>query len=842
MKHLVLLVLFILAVPLVIFAQYSETIESFDAALDSAYFRHEINENADTTKSFVDVSLATDEVAMGDGAMRLEYGAHNAESWGGYAKIEHILPGSEVYDWSAWDSISFWYYNEVPQSLVGRINLRFELYEVSDVPDTTSSASQMEFYYSFHYVLDNPAGWNEIKMPLVDGRGNPDLDEWNGEAFNRTGWAGVTGNDQLNTDKIKGWSFEFSISGAGEGDESHGTIIIDQLSLKGFGGKSLVIFDGMKMPPAVGSPWTWGQSAIELVEGEGYIEGSNALKWTQGDEYGNGWTGFGWNIPAIDLQKEWAVDSLRFKMKAELGTGPIRAQFEDGTAKVGSVFSPVEDDGEWHTYALALKDFVYEDGTSNLDTTALTVFGIMAEASASAGRVVLFDEIWTGDPVIDVIAPAAPQGVSATPGDKFNVVIWQDVPGEEGETYSVYASESPISDLTAAGVDLIASGIAESESAGNTTQHNLKYPLAEKQLTYYYAVTCSDKAGNVSVAGVSSSGTTNTAAASPTISLELPADLVIDGDIGEWLDSDIMPFELIPSEGAHVAVGAVDDDADLTATFYLAVDDDYLYGAFDVIDNIYSWTEGGDAWQDDMIEMFIGLYNQSSLHKAFLRGSEPDYQLYMLADKFTIQNPGTGNDLANPVMLNADENYEFVNFGASDWAVEFKLSLDTLAERTGDDRFHAVNGMKIPLDIVFQDTDSPNTRDGGLSLSPINNDNSYQSPANWTFTWIGDTNRVAATAIDDERNLTVSSFSLGQNYPNPFNPSTTIEYSLAKASQVNIAVYNTAGQKVVTLVNTKQNAGAHMAKFNAQNLSSGVYFYQIKAGDFVQTKKMLLVK
>jgi probable HAF family extracellular repeat protein len=86
------------------------------------------------------------------------------------------------------------------------------------------------------------------------------------------------------------------------------------------------------------------------------------------------------------------------------------------------------------------------------------------------------------------------------------------------------------------------------------------------------------------------------------------------------------------------------------------------------------------------------------------------------------------------------------------------------------------------------------------------------------------------------------SFALYQNYPNPFNPSTTIRYSLAHRSQVTMTAFNILGQHVVTLVNETQAAGAHDVRFDGSNLASGVYFYRIQAGDFVQTRRLLLLK
>jgi hypothetical protein len=88
----------------------------------------------------------------------------------------------------------------------------------------------------------------------------------------------------------------------------------------------------------------------------------------------------------------------------------------------------------------------------------------------------------------------------------------------------------------------------------------------------------------------------------------------------------------------------------------------------------------------------------------------------------------------------------------------------------------------------------------------------------------------------------VKSFLLEQNYPNPFNPTTTIEYQIPKDGFVNLVVYNSLGQVVATLVNEYHTIGKYSIKFNASNLTSGVYFYKIVSGDFSKINKMLLLR
>ncbi|MBC8043150.1 MAG: M6 family metalloprotease domain-containing protein [Rhizobacter sp.] len=102
---------------------------------------------------------------------------------------------------------------------------------------------------------------------------------------------------------------------------------------------------------------------------------------------------------------------------------------------------------------------------------------------------------------------------------------------------------------------------------------------------------------------------------------------------------------------------------------------------------------------------------------------------------------------------------------------------------------------------------------------------------------------VAANVLDiGEVAVAPKTFELRQNYPNPFNPSTVINYQLSASSQVGLKVFDVLGREVATLVNERQAAGGYSVRFNAARLSSGVYFYRLVAGNFVQTKKMLLVK
>jgi hypothetical protein len=85
-------------------------------------------------------------------------------------------------------------------------------------------------------------------------------------------------------------------------------------------------------------------------------------------------------------------------------------------------------------------------------------------------------------------------------------------------------------------------------------------------------------------------------------------------------------------------------------------------------------------------------------------------------------------------------------------------------------------------------------------------------------------------------------FALEQNYPNPFNPSTTIRFNLPISGHTTLRLYNLLGQEVETLVNGELTGGAHSVEWNPGKVASGVYFYRLVAGSFVETKKMLYQK
>lgn len=104
-------------------------------------------------------------------------------------------------------------------------------------------------------------------------------------------------------------------------------------------------------------------------------------------------------------------------------------------------------------------------------------------------------------------------------------------------------------------------------------------------------------------------------------------------------------------------------------------------------------------------------------------------------------------------------------------------------------------------------------------------------------------NNKFSKSVDSKSNVEVlNDYSLSQNYPNPFNPSTIINYSLKNDGRVILKIFNTLGEEIRTLVNEIKSEGSHYAEFDASQLPTGVYIYQIRSGDFVSSKKMMLIK
>nr|HQV32945.1 sugar-binding protein [Calditrichia bacterium] len=551
--------------------------------------------------------------------------------------------------------------------------------------------------------------------------------------------------------------------------------------------------------------------------------------------------GFGFEMPVKNLSLRWMTDSLKFKIKAPSGVGTLRVEFEDafGTKIKEEIPEPGSGYNDtWMDMAIPLRDIDTYQAGSDFDTTQVKFMIMLAEGTGN-GSTILFDDMWTGNPDIDVIPPSAPTSLFVVPDNQNNVVTWVDSPNETGETYTIYYSRNPIvatlEGTKYRGVEVVDRGFNLSEGSGQYP-HLLLSPVADSTTNYYYAVTATDAAGNESNPVVSATPVSNTSRGVTTVSLVAPTNFVADGNAGDW--GSRTAFRVALSAGARVATNTtVDNDADLSMDAYLAIDSDYLYFFLDIEDDVVD-TTAGNTWEKDSPDLFIGLYDFHGMpHSGGLqRGGEPDYQFRFLPSKAIIDNIGAATAVSA-----SSGDYFWAETFPTGYVIEGRVALADLATIGNDTPFSPSEGVRIPFDFALNDADAGNgTREGIMAWSPYNDDSGYQSPSYWLYNWIG--NRENILAIEDVDPIVADRFVLEQNYPNPFNPTTTIVYNLAKQSSVKLSVFNSLGQKVAELVDENQSAGRYTVKLDGSSLASGIYFYQLQAGSFSQVRKMILLK
>ena len=737
----------------------------------------------------------------------------------GTALFSMLPDEGAVWDWSGYDSISFSYYNSIPQSLTDRVHLRLNLSDYGDVADPANYDGLGEYYYSFHYILDNASGWNTITMPLER------TDDWAGVGFNLTGWAGDPGNGDLDKHAIAGFHLEFSISGGGDGDYSEGTIILDDFKLTGT--KNVLTNPGFELADEQDDGFGWGAAmggghAEVVTDASVAYNGDNYLSIGVDDA---NWAVFYTedSIPA-QFGETWRFSGYGVDLAGDGGGAAFKLEAKDAGGTVlgttGDVALAMTNDWENHSI-----EFVMPEGTVQMAAV------IVASRWDGVACDFAFDDMFLMSMgVLDVIPPVAVTGVSATPYSYYNLVTWTDNDGEEGETYNVYASTEPITDsLSLSTADVVGTNVLEGTQAAVHYLHN---PLEDADVTYYYAVVCKDGSNNVGEPGSSDDPITNTAKGVPTISFTPPAAFAADGDLSEWYDSGIVPFELGATDNSygtpHLGFGAVDDDNDLYGTIFTAVDDDYFYLAAEIMDNVVNNDDSGGWWTADVVQLCFGFYDQRGpKHVGMQRGAEPDYKMY-----FTPAGANSDNG-AGVLAEHGDGNY-FHEVYDPDYVFEFRMSLDSILI-DDDVRLIPTAGMRTPFEPMVYDNDGDGL-EAIMVLSHTNDDNAHQTCEVWSNTWIGG----SSVGIGDE--ILPLTYALHPNYPNPFNPVTNIQFTIPEQADVKLQIYNVLGRQVDVLVNETLPIGHHKILWNPKNLSSGVYFYKLEAGSFMKTRKMILLK
>jgi len=187
--------------------------------------------------------------------------------------------------------------------------------------------------------------------------------------------------------------------------------------------------------------------------------------------------------------------------------------------------------------------------------------------------------------------------------------------------------------------------------------------------------------------------------------------------------------------------------------------------------------------------------------------------------------------------------YKFSPVGGDNFLVAAEVGIATASDTTiigsgaisiGD----AVSQYEsFSFDIIYFQQDDPNW--ANITISIIDTSGTTSGHIGSTM-WVDDLDGVVG--IDDYISDNPTEYELYQNYPNPFNPSTTIKYQVPELSFVTLRVYDVLGSEIATLVDEEKPIGSYEVDFDAKTLPSGIYFYQLQSGSFVETKKMMLLK
>ena len=289
-------------------------INSFDLEtdFDSEYFQLDLTGDSSIGyANYGPASISHD----GEGAIEIEYSAHNSEGWGGFTKLSHFHPDPDsVYDFSGFNTISFWFYNEAPASQMDRMDLRFVLFDISTSPDNNVySESQVEYFYSFHFdMLDVEPGWNKVEIPLT-GTNVPDQALPYTFGFNNTLWNGIAGDGNLDLDAIKGFALEFFVNNptGSSGDSVNGVILLDELKVENTvieGPEEVSVTFQVDMSnesinpacaPSIGGGWNGWQWTYTLEEGQDNIWSTTILL-NSGVDYEYKFGNCGWTLEELE--------------------------------------------------------------------------------------------------------------------------------------------------------------------------------------------------------------------------------------------------------------------------------------------------------------------------------------------------------------------------------------------------------------------------------------------------------------------------------------------------------------------------------------------------------------
>ncbi|MBC8375095.1 MAG: T9SS type A sorting domain-containing protein [FCB group bacterium] len=287
--------------------------------------------------------------------------------------------------------------------------------------------------------------------------------------------------------------------------------------------------------------------------------------------------------------------------------------------------------------------------------------------------------------------------------------------------------------------------------------------------------------------------------------------IVIDDQVdATWVNTPEMGIN-------NVTVGA--RTADFQAQWKAMYDAENLYLLVEVNDEVLINDSGNGWYMDDVVEVFIDADNSSG----GVYDGINDFQFGFRWDDDVIK---IGNN-----SVNNTTGIEFVQYATP---VGYNLEASFLWSLLG---VSPDNISMIGFDVAVDDDDNGGDRECAVA-SIFTADNAWHNPSVF-----GNVPLVVTVGVDgNTEHAQPRKFALHQNFPNPFNPSTSIRYGLPRSSEIHILIYNTLGQEVTSLFQGVQSAGNHELTFNAQGLSSGIYFVVLRSGSEQLKQKILLIK
>ncbi len=245
---------------------------------------------------------------------------------------------------------------------------------------------------------------------------------------------------------------------------------------------------------------------------------------------------------------------------------------------------------------------------------------------------------------------------------------------------------------------------------------------------------------------------------------------------------------------------------------------------FEVYDGMWHSTDAGKTWSWS----FIGSTSTDNSTYAYSIAFKDTLEGIAVKKDSTIWTTSNGGTSWEQLGGKLPTNFIYVNF----------ISGTNIAVCGGiGNASIAIVDLDKQLITVYSDSTKKNDDVFYVNFPTVNS--GYMCAGD---TYILSASFLPVTSINEQESSLKKQFLLSQNYPNPFNPTTTINYTVPKVSFVTIKVYDALGRELNTLVNEEKSAGNYNVEFNASKLASGIYFYRMQAGNFVGTKKLILLK